>query len=286
MHSLGLRGGRSAAAGAVAWILALFGAGSSAYAQTVPVSNGPAEEPVSLPNSEFPAWPFEVGEEAQYDVTFAGLPVGRAHLRIEAVEEIRDVPAHRLSLEIKGGIPLFRMDDRTVSWLAAEPYRSLRFEEILKQGGFRRHRRWEMDFDALTTTREDWDREAEVYRPHERRRDIPIPPGALDEISYLFLIRTLPLEVGRTYQFDQYFQPDGNPVIVQVLRKERVRVRAGSFDTIVVRPIIQTDGMFGQDGQAEVYISDDEDRLIVQLKTTMSRGSLNMFLRDFDLGGS
>ncbi len=234
----------------------------------------------------FPAeWPFPVGEEAEYDVTWGPIRVGRAYLRIEAIDSIRGTPAHRLSMEIKGGVPFYKIEDRTVSWLATEPYRSLRFEQILREGGYRRHRRWELDHQALTTTREDWDEESGAYRPHRRHHDLPIPEGALDEISYLFLIRTLPLEVGRTYRFERYYEEEGNPITVEVLRRETVRVQAGTFETLVVRPIIQTDGMFGEEGEAEVYITDDERRLIVQLKTKMRLGQLNMFLRNFELGG-
>ena len=227
------------------------------------------------------AWPFRIGQEAEYAVTFGPVRFGRMHLRVEAQDTIRSTPAYRIAMEMRGSIPFYRMDDRSVSWLATEPYRTLRFEEIHRQGDYRRHQRWELDHEALTATREDWDEEIQAYRPHRRQRDLPIPQGALDEISYLFLIRSLPFEVGRTYEFDRYFEEDGNPVIVEVLRRERVRVPAGTFETFVVRPTIQTDGLFGEEGQAEVFISDDDRRLIVQIKSRMRRGSVNMYLRDF-----
>ncbi len=240
--------------------------------------------PPDDPEKTFGAWPFTVGEGAEYDVTFGPVRVGRGRLGVEAVDTIRGTPAYRLAFEIEGGPFFYKIDDRTVSWLAIRPYRSLRFEQILREGGYSRHRRYELDPVARTVTREDWDEEAARYRPHPRHRDLPIPAQALDEIAYLYLARTVPLVVGRTYTFDRYFEVDGNPVILEVLRRERVRVRAGSFDTVVLRPIIQTEGMFGEDGQAEVYVTDDERRLIVQLKTKMKVGELNMFLRDFDLG--
>lgn len=227
-------------------------------------------------------WPFEIGEASEYAVLFGPVNFGRMHLRVEAQDTIRDTPAYRLSMEMKGSIPFYRVDDRTVSWLATDPYRSLRFEEQLRQGGYRRQRRWELDHDALTATRHDWNEEADAYLPHRRQRDLPMPAGALDEISYLYLIRTLPLEIGRTYEFDRYFEEDGNPVIVEVLRRERVRVPAGTFNTIVLRPTIQTDGLFAEDGQAEVFISDDDRRLIVQIESRMRRGRVNMYLRDFE----
>jgi len=230
-------------------------------------------------------WPFHVGESAEYDVTFGPLQVGRSHLRIEAIDSVRAQPGYRLSFELDGGPFFYKIDDRTVSWLGVDPYRSLRFEQILREGGYRRHRRYEFDHEAGTATREDWDEEAQAYRAHAKQRDMPMPPAALDEISYLYLIRTLPLEVGQTYRFNRYFEADGNPVVVTVLRRERVRVRAGTFETLVVRPVIQTDGMFGEEGEAEVYISDDDRRLIVQLRSKMRVGEINMFLRDYELGG-
>ena len=237
------------------------------------------------PNAIFPVWPFEVGEEAEYDVTFGPIHIGRAHLSIEAEESIRETSTYRLVFEINGGVPFYRIDDRTVSWLAIKPYRSVRFEQVLREGGYRRHRRYELYHDALTVTREDWDEEDDEYKPHPKQQDLPIPVGALDEISYLYLIRTLPLEVGHTYTFNEYFENEGNPVVVEVLRRERVRVRAGIFHTIVVRPTIQADGMFAEDGEAEVYFSDDDRRLIVQLKTKMGIGEINMYLREFELSG-
>lgn len=242
-------------------------------------------EPESVDDGLFPAnVPFQIGDEAEYSVLLGPVRFGRMHLRAEARDTIRGTPAYRLAMEMKGGIPVYRLDDRTVSWLATAPYRSLRFEEVLRQGSYRRHRRWELDHESLTATREDWDAEAGAYRAHRRQRDLPIPPGALDEISYLFLIRALPLEVGRTYEFNRHFEEDANPVVVQVLRRERIRVPAGSFETIVVRPIIKTDGLFSEDGEAEVFISDDDRRLVVQIKSRMRRGAVNMYLREFTSG--
>lgn len=251
-----------------------------------PGAAGPlAAQPASSPDAFAERWPFAVGERAEYDVAFGPVRVGRGRLAVEAVDTVRGTPAYRLAFEIDGGPFFYKVDDRTVSWLATGPYRSMRFEQVLHEGGYERHRRYDLDHDRRTVTRQDWDEEAGVYRPHPTERDLPIPVGALDEISYLYLIRTLPLDVGRSYSFDDYFEEDGNPVVIQVLRRERVRLRAGTFETIVVRPIIQTEGIFGEAGAGELYITDDDRRLIVMLKSRMKMGELTLYLRDFDTGG-
>ncbi len=73
--------------------------------------------------------------------------------------------------------------------------------------------------------------------------------------------------------------------MLRVLRKETVNVPAGTFETIVVQPIIQTDGLFGQGGQAEVFFSDDERRLLVHLRSRVPIvGSLSLHLRSYEPG--
>ncbi len=103
----------------------------------------------------------------------------------------------------------------------------------------------------------------------------------LDDGSFLFFIRSIPLEVGKEYSFDRYFRPDRNPVRIVVLRKETINVPAGQFETIVIRPIIKARGVFSEGGRAEVWLTDDSRRLMVQMKTHMKLGSLSLFLRSY-----
>ena len=107
----------------------------------------------------------------------------------------------------------------------------------------------------------------------------------MDDISFVYYIRSLPLEVGKTYTLNRYFKQDGNPVTIQVLRKDRREVPAGEFETIVVKPIIQTDGLFGEGGNAEIHFSDDERRLLVYLRSEIPVvGSITLHLERIQEG--
>lgn len=229
-------------------------------------------------------WRFPVGERALYDVTLGRMKVGRGELQVEAIDTVAAEPAYRLSFELEGGALFYRIDDRTVSWVAPDPIRSLRFEQRLHQGSYRRHRRYTMNHRTGTYAWEEWDEEHGGFRPVPGKEALPMPPAALDEIAYLYLARLVPLEEGRTYRFHRYFEPESNPVVLQILRRETVRVPAGRFQTVVVRPVIRTGGIFGQGGRAEVYITDDERRLIVLLRTRTKVGPLNMYLKEYQPG--
>jgi hypothetical protein len=53
---------------------------------------------------------------------------------------------------------------------------------------------------------------------------------------------------------------------------------------VVVQPTIKTKGIFGEGGRAEVWISDDADRIVVQMKSSLSFGSLNLYLKGREAG--
>ncbi len=227
-------------------------------------------------------WRFPVGERMEYSVAWEGIRLGAGSLSVEAIDTIQDRPVYRVALEMAGGPPFYRVQDRIVSWIQPVPFASLQFAQKQKEGNYRRDRKIVLDAESLTYTRYDL-KDGEYVRNRDEA-DVPIPSGALDEISYLYLARLLPLEVGQRYEFERYFKEDGNPATVEVLRREEIRVPAGRFKTIVLRPEIATDGMFGEGGEAEVYVTDDERRIPVRLKTSLSVGSGNMYLTGYDPG--
>ena len=103
----------------------------------------------------------------------------------------------------------------------------------------------------------------------------------LDEGAFLYFVRTIPLVMGKTYDFHRYFIPERNPVRLKVLRRERVTVPAGTFNAIVVQPVIKTRGIFSEKGEAQVWLSDDPQRMLLQVKSKLSFGSLNLYLKSY-----
>ena len=116
------------------------------------------------------------------------------------------------------------------------------------------------------------------------KAEAPTVAAPLDDGAFLYFVRTIPLEVGATYEFNRYFRPDRNPVTIRVLRRERVRVPAGEFSAIVLQPIIKTKGIFSEGGRAEIWLSDDANRIMLQMRSKLPFGSLNLYLRSYQRG--
>lgn len=212
--------------------------------------------------------PFSFGERADYGVKYGPFSVGRASTEVFRLDTLRGREAWHILFQVRGGVPGFRVDDRMESWMDTGTLASLRFRQDMNEGSHERQRVFEIYPDRGVFTEDQKEAQPTVTFP-------------LDDGSFLFFIRTIPLEVGKEYSFDRYFRPDRNPVRIQVLRKEKIDVPAGSFETIVIRPIIKARGVFSEGGRAEVWLTDDPRRLMVQLKTHMKLGSLSLFLRSY-----
>lgn len=201
--------------------------------------------------------PFGPGERATYQVKVGLLGgVGNGAMEVVGVEDVRGHPTYNLRLTMQGGVPFYKVDTRFESWLDVAKLVSRRFEQDQKEGKYKRHRIFE-----FFPEEQRWER-VNTEDAGELPTELP-----LDDVSFLYFVRTLPLEVGQTYTFPRYFKEDGNPVILKVLRKERITVPVGTFETVVVQPIIKTSGLFGDGGKAEVYFTDDDRRILVQMKS-------------------
>jgi Protein of unknown function (DUF3108) len=219
------------------------------------------QAPAAVPGS----FALRVGELLTYDVKFGPLKVGRGSMEVLGVDSIRGRMAWHTRFRVRGGIPFYHVDDRLESWIDTAGFRSLRFVQDLEEGGRNRERRYEIDPGRRVFREDDKAEEASVADP-------------LDDGAFLYFVRTLPLEVGVTYSFDRYFRPDRNPVVVRVLGRERVSVPAGTFTTLVLQPVIKAKGIFSEKGEARIWLTDDADRIMVQMKSKTKIGSLSLHL--------
>ena len=214
------------------------------------------------------AVPFGAGERADYQVKYGPFSVGRGSMQVIGIDTVRGRETWHTLFHVRGGIPGFRVENRMQSWIDTESFSSLRHWQDIDEGAREAERRFEIFPDSGIFIQQGREAQPTVAQP-------------LDEGSFLHFVRTIPLVVGEEYEFNRYFRPDRNPVRIQVLRKERIKVPAGEFETIVIRPIIKARGIFAENGRAEVWLTDDDKRIMVQMKSEMKLGSLSLHLRSY-----
>ncbi len=207
----------------------------------------------------------EVGQRFIYSVSFSHLRVGSAELTLSGRDTLGGHSVWNAALHISAGFGLFGVDDHMWSWFDPTTFASRRFVQKLREGRYRADR----DFRINPERR--------VYS-NKGEPDVPSMSLPLDEVSFLYFVRTLKLEPGAVLTFDRYFRPEGNPVTIRVIGRERIEVPAGEFDAILIEPEFRTGGIFSKNGEARVWLSDDSARTLLQLKSRLSFGSINLYL--------
>lgn len=267
----------AAAGGAVTPATAATAAADTSHA-AAPAVQAPAAEHKALVQPSAPAQahapiPYGAGERLAYDVKFGSIDVGNAVMEVLGLENVRGRQALHIRFNVKGGTFFYKVNDRYESWIDTVNLISLRHWQQIDEGSYERERKYEIM------------PEIGVYKENEKPNQ-PTVAEPLDDGSFFFFLRTIPLEVGKTYSFDRYFKPDRNPVTVTVVRRERIKVPAGTFEAIVLHPTIKAKGVFGEGGQAEIWLADDSSRIMLQMKSRLKIGSLNLYLKDIRRGGS
>jgi len=211
--------------------------------------------------------PFAPGERLEYDVKFGIFRVGRATMEVAGVDTVRGEPAYHVLFVIRGRAAFFySMTDTLESWFSVATLTSRRFVQNNNENGSRYFHTYEIH-------------PAAGYFIQDGRDSLPTTAEPLDDASFFYFARTIPLEVGQTYSFNRYFKPDRNPVKLTVLSLDSVDTPAGRFAAIAIRPVFKSRGLFAEGGQAVVYLAADSTRIPLVIKSHLSLGSLSMALR-------
>lgn len=241
----------------------------------------PADVPVTLTEDAVPVDPFAArapfgpGEHLVYKVKVGVFGVGEGYMSVVGTGEHEGDPVYHVEMGLQGGLGPAKVDDLYQTWFDVTTLQTWRYVRDVDQVGYQSYRHWRFFPERMRWERQDNDEAGDLGSA--------LP---LDEIAFIYYLRTLPLEVGKSYTLSRYFQEDGNPVTIRVLRKDRRETEGVEYNTIVVAPEIRTDGLFAEGGKAEIHVTDDHRRIPVYVKSDIPGfpGSLTLHLRSIQEG--
>jgi hypothetical protein len=105
-----------------------------------------------------------------------------------------------------------------------------------------------------------------------------------DVMSGFYYARRQPLETGKSFYISMF---DSNKFInteVKVLRREHMELFDGrEISTIVVEPILKTEGLFQKTGEILIWLTDDDQRMPVRMETKLKIGRVTAELKSFSV---
>ncbi len=216
--------------------------------------------------------PFGEGEYLLFAIQYGLIYAGDATLEVRSDAELNGRPAYHLVSTARTNRTfdvVYKVRDRHESFMDKEFLYSLRFEKHIREGKFRRDK--EIDFDQVN--------HLAIYPD----RQVGIPPNTQDFISALYFVRTIPLEPGQAVWMANHSDGKNYPIFVKALRRERIKVQAGEFDCLVIEPVLETSAIFESTGKLTIWLTDDNVRMPVLMRSKVVVGSFEAVLKEYTL---
>ena len=201
--------------------------------------------------------PFAPGERLEYAGRVHVGVAGRGTLTVEGPNELRGTTTWTLHSDMEGRLGFIRASDRSVSWIDPARMSALRYTSR------ERHllARYDEAVDIFAAEKR-WTAEGGAEGPLVS--ELP-----LDELSFLYFVRTLPLTDDAAMTFARHFDAARNPTLVRVVGREDVDVGAGRFHAVIVEMRVRDARRYKGEGVIRVTLSDDKCRLILRLESEM-----------------
>ena len=214
--------------------------------------------------------PFAVGERLEYGGKFGFLNVGSAVLEVNGIESVRGARSWHFSFTSEVSIPLYKNLSALESWTGTEDWISRQFTKDITENGKNRSEIFRIYPDSG------------FFRRNDNTETKPTPREPLDDVAFFYWIRTVPLELGRTYQYNNYFRAETNPVIIKVEKRERKEMPDGTrVQALLLRPIVdEENGMFSRQSKAKLWITDDARRIPLEIESTYIFGTVKLQLKN------
>ncbi|MFH1194198.1 MAG: DUF3108 domain-containing protein [bacterium] len=217
---------------------------------------------------------FKVGEKLIFNLNYGFITAGIAEMAIPEMKKISGRDAFHVTFKVNS-VPSFdivyKVRDRYETYIDAEGLFPWRFEQHIREGGYTR------DFSAF------FDQRKGKAKTSEGSYDIP--KYVNDIVSAFYVTRTFDfskMKPGDKFHLENFYKDKVYPLDIVYRGKERISVEAGTFDCIIVEPLVKEGGLFKHDGDIIIWLTDDTIKMPVKVKTKIIIGSIDAELKYYE----
>ncbi len=217
---------------------------------------------------------FGVGEKMVFSIGYGPVTAGEGVLEIVGLTTYQGHTCYQLQSKANSNrffSSIYKVRDKITSYMDVETLYSRYFHKRLREGDYKR------------TVEISFNHQEEVANYADGQK-FDIMTGIQDVLSAFYFVRNLDLGSGDTYSLLAHSSRKSYDLKVIVHGKEQVKVAAGTFDCYVVEPVLQGEGLFKHEGKITIYVTDDQYRVPVLIKTKVPVGSIDVELKEYSPG--
>ncbi|MEX0602232.1 MAG: DUF3108 domain-containing protein [Bacteroidota bacterium] len=216
---------------------------------------------------------FTVGERLVFDVGYSFITAGEAVMSIPRIDTIQGRPVYEIVFTVNSTPSfswIYKVEDRYETYVDVEGLFPWRFTQRIREGKYSRD--FAAEFDQFNNI------------AYAEGKEYPIPPFVQDIISAFYFARTLDystMRVGQRTNLQNFYKDTTYTLDIKFLGHQRLKVGAGTFDCVLVEPMIQEGGLFKSEGRIIIWLTNDERKIPVKVSTKVVIGSIDSELRQY-----
>jgi hypothetical protein len=214
--------------------------------------------------------PYKVGEYSAFDISFKGIKVGSAEMKIEKQIKINGVSTFHIIG--KGRTAsffdwFFKVRDVYETYLDTSKIRPVKFVRDIHEGGYEKKQQYIFKHS--------------VGKVFWKDTSYVIFPTTQDMLSALFYARTFnknDLLQKKSFFVPIFMDEENYSLEILYLKDEKVKTSFGEVNCMVFKPKMQEGRVFEDGEEMKIWISDDRNRLLIKVETQIWAGSIKAIL--------
>ncbi|QHI70249.1 DUF3108 domain-containing protein [Tichowtungia aerotolerans] len=218
--------------------------------------------------------PFPVGEELVYSVSWNGIRVATAIASTSMeIMDGREVLVLRQHTETYAVFKVWPVDDNHETLVDPKTFLPIQYTKNIKEGGYRCHEITTFDFKEKVARYE--------HQTNGSQKEYPIEADTRDILSFLYFMRSSPLEPNQVLKRQVMADEKLYDLIVTTEEEEEVRLPdyKRKIPSLRMVPEAMFDGLFVRKGKATLWVSRDSRRLLTFAKVHVPLGSVRIKLQ-------
>ena len=225
---------------------------------------------------------FEPGERLEYVLKWSGIAAGDSVMEIVEGDYIDEAFIYKVISTAKSRSfvdLIYKVRNQYETHIHPVDSLTRRYVFNMREGGKREKRLLIFDQESHSVTR------FMQKKGNTQIQEYGITERTHDNLSALYGLRNESLQVGDSVTYSVFESRKNWELVIDVIAAEELKVKAGTFRTVVVHPKLKFEGIFRRKGELHVYMTDDQWHIPVLMKSKVKIGILDAELVRFTLGG-
>ena len=221
----------------------------------------------------------KIGEKLHFDISWGWITAGKAKMFL--LPEANQSKDFKFNIYVRDTFlsAFFPVRDTITTSMDGETMLPKHFLKITNEGSY--HQRVHIDFDRKNNLANLADtvfkEEDDLFKPKKSSdTTVTIDMESHSITSAFLMFRHLDLEPGKEFKFSAVSGKKKYELLVKCHKIETIKVPAGKFKCFKVEPLIDSsDGIMNAKGKMTIWITTDERRIPVLMKSKVAIGSID-----------